>query len=324
MRRKVSILVTIDTECDKGAPGWDIARPMSFKNIALQKSLLMPLFEKYGIVPTFLISPEVLQDSYSVEILKSIESKCELGTHMHIEFIEPNTNFNATSTEGIQADLSYDEEYLKMKNLTELFFNTFGYYPKSFRSGRFGSSKNTIPILSELGYKVDSSIVPFTTKFFKGLYINNWGRPLEPYWESFDENKILQVPVSLINRDYNKLPFFLKKGLGEPNSIAMRLAKKLGYSMKTEWLRPYKVSGKEMIGIADYIINSHFKKEDHAIVNIMFHSNEILVNGSPYCKSDEDVEKYLASLEELFNYISQNYKLCSTGLGDVSTIYSQN
>lgn len=324
MKKKVYVLVTIDTECDKGAPGWDVAQPLSFKNIALQESLLMPLFKKYGIVPTFLISPEVLVHQNSVDILKNLSGEAELGTHLHTEFIEPNSNFSTTKTNGIQANLNFEEESKKLENLTQLFKDKIGYPPKSFRSGRFGSSKYTTKILASLGYKVDSSVVPFTTKFFDKLNINGWDKHLEPYWENFENDKILQVPVTLINKDIQKIPHFLRKSLGKPQSLSMKVFKKLGLSMDTKWLRPYKESGEGLVDISKFVIQNHFKKQDFAILNLMFHSNEILVNGSPYCESDKEVEEYIDSLEHLFNYICQNYSLCSIGLGEISTIYSQN
>lgn len=320
--KKVYVLVSIDTECDKGNPGWNLQQPLAFKNIPLQKELLMPLFKKYHIIPTFLLSPEVLQDQNSVQLLKSLEN-VELGTHLHEEFIEPNANFQTKTTKNIQADLSESLEREKLTKLTEIFTENFGYRPKSFRSGRFGRSKNTSTILADLGYSSVSDIVPYTYKFIKGHLLNHWGKSLEPYWEFFNEKKIAQVPLTLINLDYHKVPFFLRKSIGDPKNLKRRIFKKLGYKLKTRWLRPYRESGEGMIEIADYVIKNHFKKQDYVILNIMFHSNEILVKGSPYCQTDEEVKSYIASLEILFEHLKKNYDLCSISLGDVSTILSQ-
>lgn len=320
--KKVYVLVTIDTECDKGNPGWNLQKPMAFKNIPLQKELLMPLFQKYAITPTFLLSSEVLQDEESVELLKSLE-KVELGTHLHEEFIGPNTNFETKTTKNIQADMSESLEREKLTNLTELFTEKFGYPPKSFRSGRFGRSKNTSAILADLCYNAVSDIVPYTFKFVKTHLLNHWGKPLEPYWENFEEKKIAQVPLTLINPDYHKLPFFLRKNIGDPKNLNRRIFKKLGYKLKTRWLRPYRESGEGMIEIADYVVKNHFKKQDYAILNIMFHSNEILVKGSPYCRTEQEVKSYIGSLKILFEHLKKNYDLCSIGLGDASTILSQ-
>lgn len=320
--KKVYVLVTIDTECDKGNPGWDLQKPLAFKNIHLQKRLLMPLFEKYSINPTFLISPEVLQDKGSVEVLKRLEN-VELGTHLHEEFIEPRANYQTKTTKNVQVNLTENLEREKLVNLTEMFTKKFGYRPKSFRSGRFGRSNNTSDILADLGYKSVSDLTPYTYKLIEDNLFNHWGKPLEPYWERFDEKQLMQVPLTLINPDYHKVPFLLRKDIGNPKNIKRRILKKLGYKLKTRWLRPYRESGKGMIEIADYVLKNHFKKQDYAILNIMFHSNEILVKGSPYCQTYNEVKNYVVSLEILFEHLKKNYDLCSIGLGDVSTIYSQ-
>jgi len=320
--KKVYVLVTIDTECDKGNPGWNLQKPMAFKNIPLQKKLLMPLFKEYGIVPTFLLSPEVLQDDTSVQILKSLD-KVELGTHLHEEFIEPNANFEAERTKNIQADLPLAIEKEKLKNLTYLFYEKIGYMPKSFRSGRYGSSKHTTKILTDLGYLVDSSIVPYTTKYYDNFFIDSWERTTSPYFEHFGNKKILQVPLTLINPDFEDLPKVLKKEAKKNKGKVKSLLKKMGKDFNARQLRPYRESAEKMINIAEHVINTHFKKEPFILLNIMFHSNEILVNGSPYCKTEEEVNCYISSLDQLFNHLQKNHELCSIGLGDVYGIYGQ-
>ncbi|MEO0169496.1 MAG: hypothetical protein ABIL42_04655, partial [candidate division WOR-3 bacterium] len=92
-------VISIDTECDKGR-NWEIIRPLSF--VGIYKGVgeyLQPLFEKHKIKATYLISPEVMGDDKSVEILKDVEkSGAELGTHLHGEFLEPLSNPNAYKT----------------------------------------------------------------------------------------------------------------------------------------------------------------------------------------------------------------------------------
>lgn len=324
MKKKVYILVTIDTECDKGNPGWDIARPLAFKNIPLQKKLLMPLFNKYEIKPTFLLSPEVIKDNGSMEILKSLEN-VELGTHLHEEFIDPLPNENTNRTKGIQALLAPNIEKEKLENLTMLFKDRVGYMPKSFRSGRFGSSINTTKYLADLGYLVDSSVVPYTQKFYQeGFSLNFWNKTTKPYFEEFDSSHILQVPLTLVNPRFEKLPNFLQKEYVKPGNNIKKILNKFSYKPETRWLRPYRENAEGMIEISEHVINHQFKKEEFSILNIMFHSNEILVNGSPYCKNEEEVNEFINSLDQLFNHIKTNYKLCSIGLGEVYGIYGQN
>ncbi len=324
MNKKVYVIVTIDTECDKDS-NWEIPQPMSFLNIEIQKTLLMPIFNKYKIIPTYLLSPEVLLDESSVKLLKTI-NEASFGTHLHEEFLDPNAKKNVNRTSNIQANLSYDIEYKKIKNLTDLFYEKFNFYPKSFRSGRFGSSSYTCQILEELGYIVDSSVTPYKTLYFQNnIKINKWHVGIEPYFEKSNKNEkgILQVPLTLINRDFEKLPKFILKHLETKQTYLKRIFRKLGYISKTEWLRPYRTNGDGLINIANHVILNHFKTTDFAILNIMFHSNELLEKGSPYCQTKEEVKFFLDSLDELFNYISNNYDLCSTALEDVLDLYYQ-
>lgn len=321
--KKVYIIISIDTECDKD-PKWEIPQPMSFENIKIQKDIFGELYSKYNIKPTYLLSPEILKNDECIKIFKEFQN-IELGTHLHEEFIEPNSNVMANRTKNIQADLSPEIEKAKLTQLTELFTHKFGYSPKSFRAGRFGSSPRSYKVLEELGYLVDSSITPFKTNYFdSGFVSNGWGKPLEPYFCTKNK-KILQVPVTIINRDFNNIPsFILNKMESKKTSILKKFFTKLGFKSKSEWLRPYRKNSDEMKNISEFVLKNKFKKDDFAILNIMFHSNEILPNASPYCKNNKEVNNFVNSLDQLFNHLTQKYQLCFIGLGDVYELYSRN
>lgn len=330
MKRKIYLIVSIDTECDKDL-NWQIPKPIGFENIFLQKKLLFPLFKKYNIKPTYLLSPEVLLESCCVDFFKrKHEIDLELGTHLHSEFIEPKSNFEAKATNVVQCSLPDELEFQKLEKLTQLFSENFGYNPRCFRSGRFGSSKDTEKYLFSLGYKVDSSVTPYKTHYFDfNLKVNNWGTRLEPYFLKFKNvnfvsGRILQVPLTLINVKFEKLPVFVLNKIETRTTLFKKILFHLGINTPTRWLRPNRENGKGLIEIADYVINNHFRKKNHVVLNVMFHSNEILEKASPYCKTKEDVQNYINSLDELFNHLNKNHDLCSIGLGELYEIYSRN
>lgn len=323
MKKRVYIVVSIDTECDKD-PNWEIPQPMQFKNLTIQKAVLGPLYDKYKIKPTYLLSPEILKYEECVNIFKEFES-IELGTHLHEEFVAPDENMLSKRTKNIQGDLSLEVEQAKMRNLTELFKERFGFSPKSFRAGRFGYSPHTFDILNDLGYTVDSSVTPFKTNYFpSGYKTNGWGKPLEPFFCGSNK-RILQVPVTIINRDFLNIPKFLLSKMESKNiSITKKVFNKLGYRSQPEWLRPYRNDGEELTKIAEFVIHNHFQNENFGILNIMFHSNEILKNASPYCKNDNEVLDFMHSLDFLCDNLTKRYNVCFIGLGDVYKLYSQN
>jgi hypothetical protein len=316
--KKVYLIISIDTECDK-SPDWSVQQPLSFQNIRDQEKTLMPLFEKYNIKPTYLLSPEVLKDEESVEYFRSIQDKIELGTHLHSEFIEPNCDMSSKATSQTQCNLSLEQEKLKLKNLTNLFVEVFGVQPMSFRAGRFGVSSNTLKLLSKLNYKVDSSYVPFKNFKFKASKVFGWGTSIFPYVE----HKILEVPVTHFSPNYINIPLFINNLLKNKNSYLSKLAVRLIGDRKTYWLRPLRHSKNQLVDVAEVTINDVFKKREYAILNIMFHSNEITPGCSPYCLTDTDVKNYIKDLDFLFNHLQSNYDLCSIGLGESYNYLSQ-
>ncbi len=127
MARKTILIISLDTECDKG-PGWKVRQPLSFKNIIEGvPERLQPLFEEFGIKPTYLLSPEVLKNDECVSLFQSLDGSVELGTHLHAEFIEPEATPLADKTDAFQSDFTPEVEFEKLRNLTGLFADRFGY-----------------------------------------------------------------------------------------------------------------------------------------------------------------------------------------------------
>ena len=85
--------VTIDTECDK-SPTWANSDPLTFRSVTEGiPEKLQPLFKEFDIKSTYLLSPEVIEDRRCKEVLNLIKNDCELGTHLHAGFIEPEQNY---------------------------------------------------------------------------------------------------------------------------------------------------------------------------------------------------------------------------------------
>ena len=297
-KETIILIMSIDTECDKG-PGWEIQQPLRFSSVTEgipQK--LTPLFNSHDITPTYLLSPEIIEDEESVEVLQSLKN-CELGTHLHGEFInsDPETFINRTKTP--QLAYSPEMEFEKLQKLSNAFETAFGYPPKSFRAGRFGISRHTIKFLEDLGYLVDSSATPFRKiQFDERHQVNFWGAPYFPYYPSRKDIRkigrggILEVPVSTIIPAYANLPLFLQRLIGKNPSLIKKLLRKIGYSNKKYeliYLRPLRASSDSLIEGAEQIIHL-WKCNTPPILNIMFHSVEIVPGASPYAADKAAVE----------------------------------
>lgn len=322
---KIYLLITIDTECDKG-PEWKIQKPLQFKSITYGiPNILTPLFNAFELKPTYLLSPEVLTDEECVKVLSKCEN-AELGTHLHGEFINPEANWNTDNTRTPQSAYPPIVEKAKLENLTNLFTKKFGYRPTSFRAGRWGISRYTLHFLEELGYLVDSSVCPFRTHYFpSGNHANFWGSILQPYHPSRHDYrtqgtmKILEMPATLGNAFYIGLPYSITRMFSDKSLLHKRILKKVGINTSITWLRPYRSNANDMENLTKIYINK-FRRNEVVFLNMMFHSNEIIPGASPYVQTHDELFFFLNNMKTYFDKIKTNYEVEGITLSDIPKI----
>jgi len=283
------LIVTIDTECDKSR-SWRTASPVSFR--AVTESIpqrLQPLFERHGIRPTYLLSPEVITDVACRDALRSLRG-VELTTHLHGDYITPaikSWDFAGTLTDEMQLEYGESLERSKMETLTELFRQQFGFQPLSFRAGRFGASSHTGKILQDLGYRVDSSVTPhvcWTTR--TGEKRPDYrGFPETPYTLGPDGDisrpgtgGVLEVPVTI-----------LPAGTVSSNHPAEPI-----------WFRPWYSDADTLCRVLDHVLDQPPVNGVHRPLMMMFHNVELLAGASPYPQSDAEVQRYLDMMARVF------------------------
>jgi hypothetical protein len=73
-----------------------------------------------------------------------------------------------------------------------------------------------------------------------------------------------------------------------------------------------------MFSVSKYL----YKKcdENYVVLCMMFHSNELSADMSPYNKTDLEVKNYLDKMREYFNKLFNYYDVKSIGLSEVTDI----
>lgn len=273
-----SFVLTIDVEIDAGRK-WKTSDPATYIGVTEGIPSLQALCDRYGVKPTYLISPAVMVDGASVELLGSLDRQCsELGSHLHGEYIPPMARYEGPDFSGcdpgeMQCDYAPSIEYGKLLNLTNMFERLFGYRPRSFRAGRFGARAWTIACLEALGYTHDTSVTPFRN-WYDQVDFSKPGS-LAPYHPSTDDicqpgtSSVIEVPVSI--------------------------------TPELEWLRPTP-------RFADFarcqkVIDWYFEHVSPTVLCCMFHNVELVPGMSPYCKTEEDCSGMLVVIEQVFRYL---------------------
>jgi hypothetical protein len=295
MKKYLAISIDVEPDCSST---WNYSNPLTFRGVSSGiKDRLQPIFEKYQVKPTYLVNNVVLEDKNSVEILKSFSEKCELGTHLHPEFVEPEKKYSDYAGKKAEANCCFLESEIeseKIKNITKLFEEKFGYKPKSFRAGRFSVGSNTLKSLAECGYYVDSSVTPNIKWNDKSRekVIDFTNMADQPF---FVEN-ILEVPLTIVKLKRLSYTKFISE------ILKFRFAP---FHDKIFWLRPFFSNIGDLYSIIRRL-EKFYEERNSIFFNLMFHNVEIIPNASPYTLNERSCQKYLNDLEKLLVFCKKN------------------
>ena len=294
------LIVGIDTESDNQWVKESRLKP-TYENIyALPQ--LDELFRKSGTAPTYLITYPVATEPRSAETIRRLaeRGRCEIGAHHHV-WETPPCDANEANGLPYALEIPLHRFEQQLANLTAAIAKTAGYSPVSYRSGRYGfAAPHTVP-LEKAGYLVDTSVHPLLYEAHRGGpdFVD---APLTPYFLSYDSavregtSSVLEVPISsALNRS---VPQWMIRAYGRaPSPYQTKRVLRLARIVKTIVLRPSYSSLDDMKRLARRMV-----KANAPVLNVMFHSSEAIVGGSPYNKTQGELESFLQRLTDFLEF----------------------
>ena len=294
------LLVGIDTEGDNQ---WDPAARVNqrFENLYALPAL-HALFARHGVRPTYVITYPVARDARSAAVLRELKAggDCEIGAHHHAWETPPCTA-DDVRRHPYAASLPLPQFEAQLAALTSAIADAVGQRPVSYRSGRFGFSAAHVAALERQGYEVESSVAPlFYEAHKRGPDFVE--APLTPYYLAYDNatrpgtSNLLEVPVSAaLNRRLPKRLQYLYARAPRPYTTK-RVLRKLGVA-HVRWLRPSYSTLDDMISLARDLAAAR-----EPVLNLLFHSSEAIVGGSPYNRTAAELAAFCDRLERFFEY----------------------
>ncbi len=303
-RRGPALLVAIDTEGDNQWSA-DARRHQTFRNTR-ELERLHDFFARHGVRTTYVVTHPVATDEPSAEVLRRILERgdAEVGAHHHA-WETPPCSAEDVARHPYALSLPDDQFDAQLAALTAAITTAVGTAPVSYRSGRFGFSARHVSALEQYGYRIDSSVTPLFYEAHKGGpdFVD---APLAPYFLSYDSatrpgtSQVLELPVSAaLNR---RLPRWLEHAYGRaPWPYQTKRLLRLARVASVRWLRPSYTSAEDMIALGRQLV-----RREVPILNLLFHSSEAIVGGSPYNKTEGELDAFFDRLSRFLTFATKD------------------
>ena len=300
------LTVVVDTEEE-----FDWNQPFSRSNTSTRSIAAQPLahqrvFDKNGVVPTYVIDWPVANDPEAVKVLKSLmnEGRCEIGAHLH-PWVSPPYDEEVNTRNSYAGNLPQQLEYRKLELLTQAIASNFGKPPIMFKAGRYGVGPQTAQTIAQLGYLIDASVVPYTDmRSDGGPDFSKHG--VHPYWFKVYNQNLLELPATAgyagtLHQHGRWLYPWLQKSMAKH----LRLA---GVAARTGLLERVKLSPEgyrthELIRLTRCLYAQGCR-----FFGLTYHSPSLSPGNTPYVKSADDLQVFLSVLDQYVSFFLNEFK----------------
>lgn len=292
--------VVVDTEEE-----FDWSAPFSRSNTTVQSMSGLhrghAMFRRYGIVPAYLLDYPVASDRRAIDTFGPWleEGSCLVGAQLH-GWVTPPFEEVVCPLHTYSCNLPPDLERRKLLALTERITAELGVSPRIYKAGRYGLDTRREPMLRDLGYAVDTSVVPYRSYAGLGGGPDFFGYPDQPFWLAPDRD-FLYLPNthSLIGPLRSILGSGLTSALYRGLSPRIRLPGLLARLRLLERisLTPEGVSLDEMCRLTERL-----HAMGHRVFALSLHSPSFMPGGTPYTRSASDLGQLLDRIERFLAF----------------------
>lgn len=292
----LAVMVDCEEEFD-----WKIVPSTSTSvNAMRQQRLAQSIFERYKMVPTYAVDYAVAsQEAGYAPLLEYIAAgQCHIGAQLH-PWVNPPIEEELVEKNSYSGNLPYRLEFQKLEILTQIIEQNLGCKPEIYRAGRYGAGANTARILSELGYKVDCSVLPLHD-LRQNLGPDFRFCPLKPYWCG-PENSLLEIPVTAgVAGALSGMRRGFHAGLFDPFYESLHVAgvfARLGLLERIR-LTPEGISLSEAKRLTRALIREHNQRT----FVLSYHSPSLEPGHTPYVRTKQDLDSLLYWIEAYLDF----------------------
>ena len=255
--------------------------------------------DAHGIVPNYVIDYPIASQDVAIRPLKAFadSGRALIGAHLH-PWVSPPYGEEVNVRNSYPCNLPRALEADKLGRLTEKIEESFGMRPRTYLAGRYGFGANTGGILEELGYQVDiSPAVPIDFSGDGGPDYS--GYTSDPYWFG-QKRRLLGLPGTGGYVGWLRVggtPLY--RMVTSPRMQSIRLGGVCARLRAVERIRlsPEDYSEPEMRRLTRTLLRDGVR-----VFVFSFHSPSVMPGGTPYVRSEADVEPFLEKCRRYFDF----------------------
>ena len=292
------LVVVVDTEEE-----FDWRQPFSRSATEVghirQQYRTQRILERYGIKPLYAVDFPVASQEQAYRPLREwLENgRCDIGAHLH-PWVNPPDEEELSARNSFPGNLPEQLEHEKLRRLTDTIAMNFGRRPTAYRAGRYGIGPGTGSALEELGYHIDTSIVPLTN--FAAMAGPDFSLvTTDPFW--FGPTRgILEIPLTvgrcgILRQRGGAVQPALMSGLGSRFHLPGVFAR-LGLFERIR-LTPEGVSFAALKRLTDTLLAS-----GNRIFLLSYHSPSVVPGNTPYVRDEVELQQFLGVIDRYCEY----------------------
>lgn len=293
-----TLVALVDTEED-----FDWRQPFSRESFGVNSLASLPkaqaLFDRFGIVPTYLVDYPVVASEVGRELLRgwAAEGRCVIGAQLH-PWVNPPHDEAVNVHNSFAGNLPPLLERQKLLRLIEAIETGCAVRPQVYKAGRYGLGSGTLALLEELGFLVDTSVVPRTDYSAEGGPDYSGFGP-DPFWFG-RARPLLELPVT--------------RGFAGPlSAMGPSIFPRLDRSLTT---RKYLLGPLARINALQRItltpegitldemkqLTMALMRNGQRIFTFSFHSPSLSPGNTPYVRTEAEAQRFFATVEGYLDY----------------------
>ncbi len=292
------LIVVVDTEeeFDWGTP---FSRSATGVSHIKHQDRTQRILEHFGVQPVYVVDFPVASQEAGFRPLREWrrDGRCLIGAHLH-PWVNPPYDEELSIRNSYPGNLPAALERAKLARLTDEITAHFEERPIIYRAGRYGVGAATAAILEDLGYLVDTSVVPRTDfRADGGPDFSAFG--VEPFWIG-PGRSVLEVPLTVgwygsLRAHGAALQPTLTSALGLRCHLPGIFAR-LGLLERIR-LTPEGNSFAEMRRLTDALLAA-----GQRLFVLSYHSPTVVAGHTPYTRNEAELANFLATLERYCDY----------------------